>query len=100
MYSLFESIFAEGDPQPKRHMYYRIGSITADGVTPPTPHFNQISIVLLEVDGVVHATICYNMNACHKYEEEISDIIFRSHSLFKYTEDAMTVFTDCGAIVQ
>lgn len=99
MESINFSVFERGDLQPKRHMYFYYGS--KPGVREEAgAQIVQFSPVLVEVDLKIHFGVFIETNAAKKYPKEVKNIVSRAHSVFKYTESALTIFSPCGIILQ
>merc|ERR1712176_740415 len=87
------------DIQPTRHMYYHYGS--ESGVKKEANILIlQITPLLVEVKGKIYYGLLYEHDAPQKYPREVMDAVTRSHTVFRYTETAMTIFTEDGIILQ
>ena len=87
------------DTQPTRHMYYHYGN-QAGVKKEANILILQVSPLLVEVDKRVYYGLLYEHDASQKYSREVTDIVIRSHTVFRYTETALTIFTACGIILQ
>merc|ERR1719443_897404 len=99
MEAQFRSTFLDKKVEPKRFLYTYFGNdlgVKKQG----SFQVAQISPMLVEVDKKVYFGLFYEYDAPKKYQSEIHDIVLRSHTVFRYSEASLVVFTPCGVILQ
>lgn len=99
MEALYRSAFIDQKIEPKRFLYTYFGNNRGEK---KQGNFQvaQICPMLVEVDKKVCFGLLYEYDAPKKYQAEIHDIVLRSHTVFRYTETSLVIFTPCGVILQ